>query len=177
MRRTNYFASTGKIRCLFVHIIYRKSRRLSIDSTASSRKLSSSSITTASEVRPLPSVTLPGPSHLFPPLQSAGLPIDPSEDSTNPGRIPDETQNVLGLDTNLQRQQHGLFPSSPSSSNTPSGTTQFIGQSTPGSGFIDPASLNVASSSAIENLIDIPTGVWSFLIKSHQTIVLHVPGA
>nr|KIR49784.1 hypothetical protein I312_00876 [Cryptococcus bacillisporus CA1280] len=133
-----------------------KSRRLSIDSTASSRKLSLSSITTASEVRSLPSVTLPGPSHLFPPLQSAGLPIDPSDDS-NQGRIPGETQNILGLDTNLQRQQHGLFPSSPSSSNTPSGTSQFIGQSTSGSGFIDPANLNVASSSAIKNLIDIPT--------------------
>lgn len=158
-----------------MHITYRKSRRLSIDSTASSRKLSLSSIITASEVRPLPSVTLPGPSHLFPPLQSAGLPISPSEDS-NRGRIPGETQNVLGLDINLQRQQHGLFPSSPSSSNPPSGTTQFIGQSTPGSGFIDPASLNAASSSAIKNLIDIPTGVWSFLINS-QTTALHVPGA
>lgn len=174
MRRT-ILPQPVKLDAYLCTFTYRKSRRLSIDSTASSRKLSLSSITTASEVRSLPTVTLPGPSHLFPPLQSAGLPIDPSEDS-NPGRILGETQNILELDANLQRQQHGLFPSSPSSSNTPSGTSQFIGQSTSGSGFIDPASLNVASSSAIKNLIDIPTGVWSFLIKS-QTIVLHVPGA
>ncbi|OXG22537.1 hypothetical protein C361_03202 [Cryptococcus neoformans Tu259-1] len=133
-----------------------KSRRLSYDSTASSRKLSSSSIATVSEAPPLPNVTLPGSSHLLPPLHSAGLPIDRSEDS-NPGRLSGGVQSLLGLDTNLQRQQHGMFQSSPSSSNAPSGATPFMGQSTPGSGFIDPANLNVASSSTIKHLIDIPS--------------------
>lgn len=49
-----------------------------------------------------------------------------------------------------------------------------MGQSTPGSGFIDPANLNVASSSTIKNLIDIPNGVLSSFI---ELTVLHVPGA
>lgn len=49
-----------------------------------------------------------------------------------------------------------------------------MGQSTPGSGFIDPANLNVASSSTIKNLIDIPNGVLPSFI---ELTVLHVPGA
>lgn len=118
-------------------------------------------------------VMLSGPSHLLPPLHGTGLPIDPSEDS-DPGRLSGGVQSILGLDTNLQRQQHGMFQSSPSSSNAPSRATPFMGQSTPGSGFIDPANLNVASSSTIKNLIDIPNGVLSSFI---ELTVLHVPGA